>query len=413
MDARSRGPRQALAEQLRTVSDELSKSLESLVGMDGSYPTAVPIGRPEAAAAADPGAELLERIRELEAQAQYALEERRPTAPPSPGSAFAPMRRSPQRSSRPSNPHLDDKNRPAWGSPLGSPSPRREQFAAARARSGATSPRRRAGRSPSAGRSSTPTGRPPTPGKKKRDRQLDNAPRVEAPVSNSPEDEGPLSAWGTAEDAGAMNMQAQSGAQAAPAEYVSGVERTGQADAERTPASTRSAQQLQQRLSEMELAEAAAASHRNMLEQRLAASEKELASAKAKLSRAASPGKRGRSPRRSSSGTKLMSPEEQTRLESQQTTSPRRGTSPGRSSDVILSRGSREEKERMLAEIAALRQSLADAEQRELPKLITPRSLSPLRVIMPMMCLQGSTWKSRVGRLQRRRRVRQKTWRRS
>jgi hypothetical protein len=373
-------PRQALEEQLRTVSDQLSESLASLVSMDGAYPVAERFEPPQAAAAADPAAELLERIRELEEQTQYALEQRRQAAPPSPGPTFAPTRRSPRRSPRPSSPRPEDERRPAWGSPLGSASPRRQQFAAARARSGATSPRRRAGRSPSAGRSSTPTGRPPAPGKKKRDRQRESgAPRVDASVSNPPEDEEPVSAWDTTDDVDVMRMQAQPLAQAATTDREAGVEQTAQADPEWTPASARSPQQLEQRLLEMERAEAAAASHRNVLEQRLAESENELASAKAKLSRtrrAASPGKRGRSPRRSSSGPKAMSPEEQTRADSQQTTSPGRSPSPGRTGDVILSRGSREEKERMLAQVASLQQSLADAEQRESPKWIASHSFA-------------------------------------
>ena len=359
MDARGRvlSPRQALERQLRTVSDQLAESLAELVGMDGQYPAA------ELPAGADPAAALLERVRTLEETAQLALQQHK-----EPGKVFAPTLPSLPRSPQASNPSTAEK-RPAWGSPLGSASPRREQFAAARSRSAATSPRRSSVRSPSGSRSLTPTGRPPTPGKKRAEHQRESrAPRVDASVSTPPAEIETLSAWGNSDDADTLKQQAQSLSQT----YFK--DRVG-SPADGIGKQTANAEQLSSKLPQTEQADATAASDRNLLEQRVADLEKELTSTKARLSRGkrtGSPSKRGRSPlpRRASSLAKT-SPEEQTRA-GKQATSPARSTSPGRGTEVILSRGSREEKERLLAQVAALQQGIADAEQRELPQSIIP-----------------------------------------
>lgn len=357
MDARGRvlSPRQALELQLRTVSDQLAESLAGLAGMDGQYPAA------ELPAGADPAAALLERVRELEEQTQFALQQHM-----APGKAVAPTPPSPHGS----NPETAEK-RPAWGSPLGSASPRREQFAAARSRSAATSPRRSSARSPGGSRSSTPTGRPPTPGKKRAERERESrAARAlpGAPASTPPAEVETLSAWGNTDDADTLTQQAQSLSQ------TSFKERPG-SPAEAGGEQTANAEQLNSKLPQAQRATATSASDRNPLEQRVAEPEKELTRTKAKLSRGkrtGSPGKRGRSPlpRRTSSPLgKTTSPEEQTRA-GRQATSPARSSSPGRGTEVILSRGSREEKERLLAQVAALQQGIADAEQRELPQSI-------------------------------------------
>lgn len=274
-----------------------------------------------------------------------------PGSSPKPALVLAPAGRSPQRSPRWSNPPPDPESRPAWGSPLGTTSPRVEQYVAARRRGG-TSPRRRP-RSPSGGRSSTPTGKPPTPGKKRRDRQIGNRSQSISPSTSTPPADAEIpSAWDTTEFSCELNVQA--------------------------PSTSRSEPQHQRKLlaasmepetgaKQLETTHTAPGQTATPVEPR-----KEPASTKAKLSRskrAGSPGKRGRSPRRSS---KTMPPEEQTRANSTQATSPgSRSTSPGRTSPgrtggVILSRGSREEKEKLLAQVASLQQDVATAEQRKL-----------------------------------------------
>jgi hypothetical protein len=416
MAARPVSPRRALEEQLRTVSAQLSESLASLGVMDGQEylttaplePALVPDGQ---APVPDSTAALLDRIRELEVQTQ-TLQQRQQLAGPAPGAGFAAARPSPPRSPRWSNaPAPEAESRPVWGSPLGVPSPRREQYAAARSRSnGSKSPRRRPGRSPSAGRSTTPNGKPPPQSKQRREPQAETRrPRKDAATSAAPEFAESLSGWGSTSETEEMQPQVDREDQAGAAAVLErGLQPPHtQTDAPAQPElSPQTLEQLQQKLAEMEVADAVAASHRSVLEQRLADSEKELSRVKASRSKSSgSPGRRGRSPRRSPArsrspkhgSTASSSPEEQSRLGS----TGRAETSPGRSSvvsagsggmtsprgsgptrvgggyggDVILSRGSREEKEKLLAQVAALQAAVADAENRKLLASQTLQSL--------------------------------------
>ena len=401
--------RAALEDQLRTVSEQLAESLASLGVMDSVQYLGTPLTEPmqdtmqqptmamapaPAQTAQDKSTELLERIRELEVQTQTMQQQ----------AGQGDTRRSLQRAASPrwgDNPMMTDRaNRPAWGSPLGQRSPWREQVVEARARPGTTSPRRRSARSPGNGRSTTPTNPPPsgssrTSATKKRPEANALLPKVAAAPSLYSDGE-PLAGWGnTSDNTLEMTQYAEQVEASRRAAEVEEAASAGAAAAEPDDAlsSASGLDTSQRRISELEVAVAAAASHAKVLEQQLV-DKRTGSKTQRRGSGSASPGRR--SPRRGSRSPKRApadSPEEATRNGNAR-------TSPGRDSvassdvsfgvrttkagggyggEVILSRGSREEKERLMSQVAALQKevdaerqlTLAEVENRQVAELKT------------------------------------------
>ena len=308
---------------LRTVSDQLQESMQALASL-GALDTPPPNaggGSPEAETDV-----LIERIRELESQAQSMREGQRELLSWR-GPAPAPERRTPRR--RPKAPEETPEEaatRPAWGSPLGTPGRPRSR--------GRASPHRPAARSPGpsrrSGRARTPTGQPPA---NPEERELTATKKAFAAEKRQMLKE---------------NRRLRAKIDALSAASAEAVRPAPPSRAEADGASEPLSGWADDPASRAELRCAE-------LEAQCAGLQRRVAEAEAAALAAQTPAEPARQRRRRSMSR-----------------SPARSKSPGGSSasgekasgGIILSRGSRAEKEQMLAELALLRQRVEEADGR-------------------------------------------------
>ena len=310
---------------LRTVSDQLQESMQALASLGALDTTPHAVGAP--ADRPSPEAEtdvLIERIRELESQAQSMREGQRELLSWR-GPAPAPERRTPRRRPKPEETPEEAAARPAWGSPLGTPGRPRSR--------GRASPHRPAARSPGSsrrsGRARTPTGQPPA----------------------NPE-ERELTATKKAFAAEKRQMLKENRRLRAKIDALS----AASAEAARPAPPSRAAADGSEPLSGWADDPASRAELRCAeLEAQCAGLQRRVAEAEAAALAAQTPAEAARQRRRRSTSR-----------------SPARSKSPGGSSasgekasgGIILSRGSRAEKEQMLSELALLRQRVEEADGR-------------------------------------------------